>query len=1023
MFVLSLLLACKGGDAPVITPPDSATTGSSTAESPPLIYEVAETERWTLDDLTCDVHVVRTEADVPHIYAADRLDLARVQGFVQARDRYFIMDLTRRLGLGTVSELLGDAALETDLESRGLGMTSIAERLLEEMTDEHGEILDAYAAGVNAYVDAVVAGDLPPPSELEVAGPILGAEAPTDLMTTFDRRDLAGVLAVLLYELGFETGDVRRAESAALLTDLYVGAALEELRSAGLIDDLWLPVAPPRPVSSAEGWSTGRQRADPHADLHPALRTEETGRVRVPQGSLERLRRHLDRHDRRMGRDREAGFGSNAWAVTASASAGGAALLASDGHLPLSVPPLFYQIGLDTSALGGGDTHQLGLTIPGLPFLAVGTNGDVAWSQTQFFGDITDWYSEEIQLDAEGLPASSAWQGGTQPLVVVTESLEIADVPVLGSEGRTETITRWTTFDGRWITEIEGWSDAEPKAGQSVIMLLGSQIVPGDTDGDGVISAVSFDYAGFEATSLLRALDGFGHAGSVAELDEATQHLVAYSQNIVAADRHGSVLYTGYQGTPCREYLARDASGDWAEGADPSMLIDGSIYGGFEIPLDDEGRVAEGDPDPYRCAVPWDAWPRSIDPAQGYVLTANNDPGNISTDDSLTNDPYYIGGPWLEGYRADTIDQRLAAAIAEGSADGDGMAELQGDHFSPMGEQLVPVLLEAIAAGRAAGSGEGESGVAELYLADSARFDEVEARLIAWGDGGYPARSGVETFYHTPATGDAEHAVATTIFNTWLGYQVAGIFNDEGLPSIWRPTSGTGITRALTLLLDGRGANNPGGLASWNPDTQESAFFDTLGTDEIETSNEIALQALTDALDALEAEPDDGGGVGFGTADMDAWLWGLLHGAEFESVLADLLGDEYAAITDIFSITPDVLPLADDLTSDDPRADLKMFPRPGDNFAVDAANAGFSGRGFDYGSGPVFRMVIELSDDGVTGVNVLPGGQSGMIDSEHFADQAAMWLGNETVPLRFSQEDVVAGATGREVYTSGTSCE
>ena len=64
------------------------------------------------------------------------------------------------------------------------------------------------------------------------------------------------------------------------------------------------------------------------------------------------------------------------------------------------------------------------------------------------------------------------------------------------------------------------------------------------------------------------------------------------------------------------------------------------------------------------------------------------------------------------------------------------------------------------------------------------------------------------------------------------------------------------------------------------------------------------------------------------------------------------------------------------------------------------------------------RMVIALHPDGrVAGQNIIPGGQSGLTDSPHFADQAALWLGNEALPLRFHLDEVVEGAIGREVYT------
>src|SRR5690606_7718544 len=112
------------------------------------ILAIPETERWAVPQLSRAVQVVRTEANIPHIYAHSRRDLAIVQGFVVARDRFFMMDLARRLGTGTISELLGDAALEVDQESRGTGMTYVADQILASLPPDLLDYLDAYAAGV-----------------------------------------------------------------------------------------------------------------------------------------------------------------------------------------------------------------------------------------------------------------------------------------------------------------------------------------------------------------------------------------------------------------------------------------------------------------------------------------------------------------------------------------------------------------------------------------------------------------------------------------------------------------------------------------------------------------------------------------------------------------------------------------------------------------------------------------------------------------------------------------------------------
>jgi len=192
-----------------------------------------------------------------------------------------------------------------------------------------------------------------------------------------------------------------------------------------------------------------------------------------------------------------------------------------------------------------------------------------------------------------------------------------------------------------------------------------------------------------------------------------------------------------------------------------------------------------------------------------------------------------------------------------------------------------------------------------------------------------------------------------------------------------------------------------------------------LGTTEVETSQEVMLTALAQSLTFLAGAPNSDMHGGFDTEDMSQWLWGLRHRVEFDSLLAGFLGDNpmFAIIGKVFSITTDTIALDDDIPSDDPRSGLPSFPRSGDLFSVDAASPGFSGTKFTYGSGPVFRMVISLKDGKVTGRNVVPGGQSALTDSPFFADQAKLWLGNDTLPMRFHVDDVVSGAVGRESYT------
>lgn len=996
------------------------------SDEPSPLLDIAESERWSIAGLEEPAYVLRTELNVPHVYAASVGDLGRVEGFTVARDRYFEMELLRRLTAGTLSEILGDVALEVDQESRGSGMTQVAINIRDAVgaDPEMKAWTEGMAAGVNAYIDAVRAGELSAPTELELAGPFLGASEPAEMMAEWSWEHIAFCSASFVYISSFETTDVGATSNLAKLDTLWQGLALEEYRRGGLYSDLWDRVAPVFDTSSAEGWGLtveGQPRSRALA-LSPELSPTD-----LHQPTIERLAERLGRFERRLGHEYEHGWGSNVWAVAGSSASGGGALLAGDGHLALTVPNYMYQIGINTAHLGGGDLDVIGTLIPGMPTIATGTNGKVAWSSTQLFGDITDWYGEKLQLDENGVPTHSLFQGEWRPLTRVDESFVVKDIPLLGSVGRTETWSRWLTFDGRWLASVEGSpasANSEPEAGRSLLNFMGDYIIPTDADGDGYITGVSFAYAGIVSGSdIFKVFKAWNVADDVWEFREAQRGAVAFSQNVIAADNQGNISYTGYQAVPCRDYLPKDADGEWLEGANPNYLLDGTTYGAFEIMMTD-GLVDESySTDPYRCTVPFEAYPSSVNPAQGYLLNANNDPGHISTDDSLSDDPYYIGGPWLEGYRAARIDELLADATANGWADEEGMAEIQADHHSMLGEQLVDVLLEAIehaetAAGSLDGLTESEERMVAVYTADSTRIEEVKVRLLAWSEADYPAKSGVETFYHTPEPEDAAHAVATTLFNAWMGTFVPKVLNDEGYPRWGHPTGDTGRTRALTLMLSGRGPGNPANMGSYNPETEESAYFDILGTAEVETSDELAVLSLTEALDFLESESSDGWRGGFGTEDMDEWLWGLRHLVRFESTVADFLGedDSLAFLVEAMSVNTDILPLADDLDWSDPRKALPWFPRHGDHLNVDAGNSGFD-RDWSYGAGPIFRLVVTLDPDHPTGRNILPAGQSGIADSPHFADQSPYWLGNETIPLRITLDDVLAGATARESFS------
>ncbi|MDW8246438.1 MAG: penicillin acylase family protein [Sandaracinaceae bacterium] len=1048
-FVLHACSTPKGGEADGgPSSEDGALDGGVDARPPdpplpPPFDRLESRERFEIECLEAPAFIVRTEMNVPHIYAQSRLDAMCLLGFAMARDRFFQMDMTRRLALGRISELIGDRALNVDAESRLLGMRWMAERFFEGLNAEEAAEIDAFVAGINAYIEEVRAGRLRAPRELELGAAFLGARRPADLMAPWTRKDAIATGVSVLYGTSFDRSDVERSrgfrEGEAIFPP---GTPKRELRLLGLERDIVEHYAPPKRVSTTAGWGLeggGRGgEGDPLQPTVPHL-PKPLGQMgwmalrgaRVEKGMLERVSLVLKGWEERWGRRGERG--SNGWAVMGSATSDGSAILAGDGHLQLSVPPLFWQFGIDTVFLGGTreSTRLLGATIAGLPAMGVGTNGAIAWTQTAFYPDVVDWYADEIILDGGGLPIATRWEGAMQALQRVEEEVVVANVPALGSVGRTERFLRFVTWDGRWIVEFEGEavaSDAAPPRGQSKVRTLSGWVIPRDMDGDGRVSALSFYYGPFDGGTLLRAFRKFQFAQNVEEFRQAMRHFIAYGGAMMAIDREGSIVYSAYHAVPTREHLPRDPSTRrWLPGADPRRIIDGSRYRAWRIPLDGEGRVDEARAKmgaPHERAVPFDDWPQSLNPSRQYLVMANHDPAGIATDNDLFNDPYYIGGPWVEGYRGARIAERLEEAIAARRVTVEEMQSIQGDHRSSLGREWVPVLLDAIAQARRAASGPPSSGalarMAERWRRERTTYAEIERRMVAWRERGYRTPSGVETFYAPIRPGDVEDSVATSIFHAWFVKYIEAVLGDEGIPPAMSPAVSveTYLTQTMKLLEDGRGPGNPMNLGSYDPETKESVFYDDIRTPEIESSREMALVALDRALAFLRSPPNDRLRGGFGTEDMNEWRWGYRHMVRFDSLVGSALGAGSNPALDfllrMFEITPRVLPLAPNLGADDLRSRLPHFPRPGDQFDVDAPNPGLDTDDWTYGNGPVFRMVIALGRSGVRGQNILPGGQSGYPGDPHFADQAALWLGNRTIPMRYLPEEVAEGATKAE---------
>jgi penicillin amidase len=274
--------------------------------------------------LRAPVEIVRDDRGVPHVAARDDRDLFFAQGYVEASDRLFQMDLLRRFTLGELAEVFGPASLATDREQRAVPVRSMVERQLQRLDGPSRDAIDAFSDGVNAAMQRE-----PLPVEFRILGYRPRLWTPQDslavgMATVLDLIDDWNAIAPR--DAAYRRGGLHLLDSLFPLTDPCYDAPV----TAGL-----------------RGMAPG-----------PACKRRSLTLV----GALTAAR---------------APIGSNEWAAGADRSRDGRALLANDPHLGLGIPGVWYLIDLQSPGY-----HVAGASLPGLPAIVLGHNERLAWGVT-----------------------------------------------------------------------------------------------------------------------------------------------------------------------------------------------------------------------------------------------------------------------------------------------------------------------------------------------------------------------------------------------------------------------------------------------------------------------------------------------------------------------------------------------------------------------------------------------------------------------------------------------------------------
>ncbi|MCP4678439.1 MAG: penicillin acylase family protein [Deltaproteobacteria bacterium] len=439
-----------------------------------------------LTGLEATVTVERDALGVPTITGETTIDTVRTLGFLHAQERFFQMDLQRRQAAGELAELFGAGAAPMDREVRVHRFRSRAHDIVMNTHGPDRALLEAYSDGVNAGLAALDS----PPFEYLLTGNEPAPWKPEDTVLT----DYAMYMVLQDREADFES-------MLGVMYDVLPKSLAEFLTPRG----------------------TGYD-----APVHDEL----LQKPRMPGPEVYNLKKQslfaLDHSTggRRVRRN-EFFAGSNNWAVAGRHTSHGGAILANDMHLSHGVPNIWYRVSIVRADAQGKSRRITGISLPGVPAMVAGSNGDIAWGFTNSYGD----WSDLVVLDpVSGDEESYETPDGSRRFEQFRETIHVKD-------GNDEIIDIQETIWGPVI----------------------------DTDHKGrkrVLRWVAHDPEG--ANIRLRDLE---EASSIEEAFNIAAKSGIPAQNFVVADKRGNIGWTIIGPIPRRFGHDGRLPSSWADGS------------------------------------------------------------------------------------------------------------------------------------------------------------------------------------------------------------------------------------------------------------------------------------------------------------------------------------------------------------------------------------------------------------------------------------------------------------------------
>jgi penicillin amidase len=570
-------------------------------------------------------------------------DCTMALGYFHARDRFVQMDLFRRLPTGRLTDIVNKPVVELVGALEGLINAAASNRAVNSTrTGEPGEavvvqqadeksrrLLDAYAAGVNQWLDDVRNKRNGATWPAEFGSGALSYR-PEDAPPWVAEDSIATILTLVGQLTRGERGHMDTANARAAIgdNDRFLDLwSLEPLLKSPVLEAGTFP-PPPEASSTAKADTKANplfRRASPAlASLSAELAvTEKLGRLWAGAESTD--------------------IGSNNWALGGSKTESGNTFLSDDPHLGLSQPSVWYIAHLDAKTHGGGEIHTAGLTFPGLPWVVIGQNEDIAWGATNTSMDFTDVYIEKLVKNADGEPIGVMHKGEVVEFIRKSFTLAFND----GSTEERELL--FVPHHGA-VREI-------------------------DVDND---IAITLRWTGNDLTTDVNFPTAMATASTVLEGRDALANITSIGQNWAVIDNQGNFGWFPYNRLPKRTW-AMDLDMDDPNEPFPWMPLDGSCE------------------TPETC-YEWEEYfayselPQAYNRDNGYVASANGDLTGANSDGNPTNDGY---APIQSGVAAAYRQARIVEVIeARDDHTRSTMEALVSDVQSKIGRDMVPEILK-----------------------------------------------------------------------------------------------------------------------------------------------------------------------------------------------------------------------------------------------------------------------------------------------------------------------------------------